>query len=195
MTLIQTLVLAFAALVALVTCFSPGTLTDAMARVWRLATLEHGWLVQRVNRSDPEKVFIAVKNNYATASLVNGQAVQWDFAVAADGLSVTRPSARATGAGFTAAGIVAETIVSSGFGLIQVYGQHAAVRMREATGAAGNVESTPGRPMALNAAGSVFCLEGFATSSISVLVYPCAFMLAATSSWTSSNKAAFIKCL
>jgi hypothetical protein len=195
MTSIQIVILALAAVLMTALAFRPDVVLSVTSRVWHLATFEGGWFVQRVNRSDPEKVFIAVKSNYATASLVNGQAVQWDFAVAADGLSVTRPSARATGAGFTAAGIVAETIVSSGYGLIQVYGQHAAVRMREATGAAGNVESTPGRPLALPAAGGVFALEGFATSSISVLVWPCAFMLAATSSWTSSNKAAFIKAL
>ena len=35
-------------------------------------------LLQRINRSDPEKIFIVVKNSYSTASLTNGQAVIWD---------------------------------------------------------------------------------------------------------------------
>ena len=35
-------------------------------------------LFQRINRSDPEKVFIVAKNTYSTASLSNGQAVNWE---------------------------------------------------------------------------------------------------------------------
>ena len=35
-------------------------------------------LVQRANRTDPEKVFIVAKNSYSTASCTNGQAVIWD---------------------------------------------------------------------------------------------------------------------
>lgn len=35
-------------------------------------------LFQRINRSDPEKVFIIVKNSYSTASVTNGSALCWD---------------------------------------------------------------------------------------------------------------------
>ena len=35
-------------------------------------------LFKRINRADPEKIFIVVKNSYSTASLTNGQAVIWD---------------------------------------------------------------------------------------------------------------------
>ena len=189
--------------VLLIAGIMSGTFARAGARLWHLATHtqntfsilfnEGGWMVQRINRSSAEKVFISVKNNYATASLTNGQAVQWDFGGAADGVSVTRPTARATNGGFATAGIIAETIASSGYGLLQVWGYHSSVRMREMTG--GTREATPGVPLVINAAGAVFCLEGFVTASKQIMVWPCAFMLAATSSWTSSNKAAFIKAL
>jgi len=33
---------------------------------------------QRINRTNPEKIFIVAKNTYSTASLTNGQAVMWD---------------------------------------------------------------------------------------------------------------------
>lgn len=150
-------------------------------------------LFQRINRTDPEKIFLVVYNSYSTASLSNGQAVIWDFATDADGVGVTMPSARATNAGVAAAGIASETIASGAYGLIQAYGYHSAVRVRSATG--GSPAIAAGRPLALNAAGSVFCLESVSTASTAVLVYPCAFALAAQASWTTKTAAAFIKAL
>ena len=150
-------------------------------------------LFQRINRANPEKVFVVAKNSYSTASLSNGQACIWDFATDADGVGVTMPSARATNAGVAAAGVAAETIVAGEYGLIQVYGYHSAVRARTATG--GSPAIAAGRPLALNAAGSVFCLESVATGSTSVLTFPCGFALAANATWTTSAIAAFVKAL
>lgn len=150
-------------------------------------------LFQRINRSNPEKVFIVGYNSYSTASLTNGQAVIWDFSTDADGVGVTMPSARATNAGVAVAGVAAETITSGSYGLIQVYGYHSAVRARTATG--GSPAIAAGRPLILNAAGSVFCLESVATGSTSVLTFPCGFALAANATWTTAAIAAFLKCL
>lgn len=150
-------------------------------------------LFKRINRADPEKIFIVVKNSYSTASLTNGQAVIWDFATDADGVGVTRPSARATNGGVAVAGVAAETIASGEYGLVQVYGYHSAVRVRTATG--GSPAIAAGRPLALNAAGSVFCLESMATGSTVIQIQPCGFALAAQASWTTKTIAAFIKAL
>ena len=81
-------------------------------------------LFQRINRSDPEKVFIVVKNGYATAALTSGQPVMWDLADK-DGVSVSISTGAKTPALF--AGVAAETIAIAGYGLIQVYGYHPAV--------------------------------------------------------------------
>src|SRR5262245_22000302 len=89
---------------------------------------------QRVNRTDPERVFVTVYNSYSTATITNGQVVNWDFGNDKDGLGVTRPTARATNAGMGAAGIVAESIAAGSYGLVQVYGYHSAVRARTVTG-------------------------------------------------------------
>lgn len=35
-------------------------------------------LWQRINRGDPEKIFVTVFNSYSTAAITNGQAVNWD---------------------------------------------------------------------------------------------------------------------
>lgn len=87
-------------------------------------------LFQRVNRSDPEKVFIVVKNSWSTASLSNGQPVKWDFITDCDGVGVDKPSAIATNGGAAFAGVVVETIAAGSYGLIQVYGYHSAVICR-----------------------------------------------------------------
>lgn len=151
-------------------------------------------LMQRVNRSDPEKLFVVAYNSYSTAAITNGQAVIWDFAGDADGVSVTRPTARATNAGIAAAGVVASASIAAGaYGLIQVYGFHTAVRTRAATG--GSPAIAAGRPLVLNAAGSVFCLESVSTASTAVLTFPCGFALAANATWTTVAIDAFIKAL
>jgi hypothetical protein len=150
-------------------------------------------LFQRINRSNPEKVFIVVYNSWSTVAITNGQAVQWDFTTDVDGVGVTRPTARATNAGFAVAGIVAETIAPGAYGLLQVYGYHSAVRARSITAGAPNIAA--GRPLALAAAGSIYCLESIATGSAVIQVFPCAFALEASAIYTTAAIKAFIKAL
>jgi hypothetical protein len=148
--------------------------------------------LQRVNRTDPEKVFLVVKNTYSTASLTAGQAVQWDYYTDKDGVGVTRPRARATSGGAAVAGVVAETITHNNYGLIQVYGYCASARVRNETS---GVAMSAGAPLAINAAGSVFCLENFDTGSTNILVHCCGFAIGYTTAWTTAAVAVFLKCL
>ena len=151
-------------------------------------------IFQRINRSNPEKVFVVVYNSYSTAAITVGQGVMWDYPTDVDGISVTRPTARATSAGFAAAGVVADASIAAGaYGLLQVYGIHSTVRMRTVTG--GTPAIVAGRPLVINVAGSVFCLESVSTASIAVLTFPMAFSLGATAGFTTAARAAFIKAL
>ena len=81
-------------------------------------------IFKRISRADPERVFIVAKNGYAS-TITNGQPVQWDMA-AADGVTVD-----ICGAAFKRmsafAGIVAESILTATYGLVQVYGYHSSV--------------------------------------------------------------------
>lgn len=77
---------------------------------------------QRINRSDPEKVFIVAKSAYTTATLTAGQPVCFAYNGTDDGLAVTRP---ATALFTLVAGICAESIANGGYGLVQVYGHNA----------------------------------------------------------------------
>lgn len=155
---------------------------------------QRGLLFQRINRSSPEKVFAAVKNNYSTAAITVGQAVQWDFTGAADGVGVTRPTARATNAGMATAGAVAEaTVASAGYGLIQIYGYNSALRVRNVTG--GSPAMAAGSPLIINAAGSVFCFENMSTASKVIQRWPCGFAITASTGWTTAARAGFLKCM
>ena len=152
-------------------------------------------LFQRINRSDPEKIYIVVFNSYSSAALTDGQAAQWDFGTDVDGVGVTRPTARATNRGLAAAGIVAETITAGDYGLIQVYGYHSAVRVRSCTSAHA-IEA--GSPLVMNLAGSKFCLEPIETATDSAQqhqVWPCAIAFEAYTSWTTTTIKAFVKAL
>jgi len=80
-------------------------------------------LIQRVNRTDPEKVFVVAKNSYSTAAITVGQAVVWDYTTDADGVGVTQPT---TALMKLPAGIVETASIAAGdYGLVQVYGHNA----------------------------------------------------------------------
>ncbi len=80
-------------------------------------------LIQRINRADPEKVFIVVKNSYSTAAITVGQCVSFDYTTDADGVGVTRPS---TVLLTMPAGCVETASIEVGdYGLVQVYGHNA----------------------------------------------------------------------
>lgn len=89
-------------------------------------------LFQRLNRSDPEKVFIVVKNTYSTAAITVGQIVAWDYTTDADGVGVTRPT---TALLKLVAGVVEYASIAAGeYGLIQIYGHNANALVDGTTG-------------------------------------------------------------
>jgi hypothetical protein len=141
-------------------------------------------LFQRINRTDPEKVFVVVMNSYSSGSLSNGQAVQWDYATDANGVSVTKPAGTH---GFAMAGVVAETIAHNAYGLVQVYGYHSAGRVDGSSGlAAGS---------ALGTFSASFALIHFSTGSNQILKFPCAFCMETYSTGATAAKKIFIKAL
>lgn len=145
-------------------------------------------LFKRISRTSPEKMFVVAKNSYSTASLSNGQVVQWDYATDADGVGVTVPAAAS---GVAVAGVVTQTIAHGDYGLVQVYGYHSSVRVRTATG--GSPAVAAGSPLVMQAA--VFAFEGMSTASNVVLKSAAGFALAAQASFTTKAIAAFIKSL
>ena len=147
-------------------------------------------LFKRVSRSDPEKVFIVVKNTSA-ATLADGYVVEWDFTTEKDGVCVIKPTTLAVSLGNAVAGVAVESIVDDAYGLIQVYGYHSAVRARACTSDDAIALGSGLRPPL---AGGVWCCEG--QDPDGTLNYKTmGFALSIWSSWASSTISAFLKCL
>lgn len=157
-------------------------------------------LFQRVNRTNPEKIFIVVQNSYSTASLTNGQCVIWDWTTDLDGVGVTLATATENvSCGIDVAGIASETIASGDYGLLQVYGYHSAVRVRTMTTTSHVYNESlaaiaKGTPL-VGGISTVFALEGVTPAETAQVLHPCGFALAAQASFTTKAIAVFLKCL
>lgn len=81
-------------------------------------------IIQMLNRGDPEKIFIVVKNASSGTDLVDGDCVVWFLnASSTDGIAgalVLQSPAALRGR----AGIAAQSILAGAYGLIQIYGIH-----------------------------------------------------------------------
>ncbi len=157
-------------------------------------------LFQRVNRTNPEKVFLVAKNSYATASLTNGQAVIWDWTTDIDGVGVTLATATVNvSCGIDVAGIAAETIAAGDYGLLQVYGYHSSVRVRTMTETSHVYHQSrgviaKGTPL-VGGITTVFALEGITPAETAQVLHPCGIALAANALFTTAAIAVFLKCL
>ena len=87
--------------------------------------------IQRVNQTDPERIFMSFKNSYSTASFTAGQWGAFDVVTDQDGVGVTKPAGRNRA---MPAGVANHTIAHNGFGLFQVWGFRADARCQGGTG-------------------------------------------------------------
>lgn len=158
-------------------------------------------LFMRVNRTNPEKIFVVAKNSYSTASLTNGQVVIWDWTTDVDGIGATLATATdLVAAGQDVAGIASETITSGNYGLLQVYGYHSAVRVRTMTADTAHQYTESAAPVAkgtplVGGVSAAFCLEGITPAASAQHLRPCGFAFAANALFTTAAIAVFLKCL
>ena len=153
-------------------------------------------LFQRINKSDPEKVFIIGYNSSADA-WSNGYAVRWDYTSDVNGVGMEKPAAPgACGVGRAGiAGVAAETIASSGYGLIQVWGYHSAVRVKSATGASTTTNAVNKGTALVGCTTSYYALENPVATGTQANVYCKGFALAAQLVNTTTATACFLLCL
>lgn len=112
---------------------------------------------QRINRSDPEKVFVVCKNAAATA-LAAGDVVIWAYNATDDGLAVAYPT---TTKAALVAGVVASAIAVSGYGELQCYGHNADCKVSGSTDVAigDKLSAKTGVVNAIKAAGTLVAGE------------------------------------
>jgi hypothetical protein len=149
-------------------------------------------LFMRIKRTEPEKVYVVAMNSYSTASLTNGQPVDWDYVTDCDGVSVTKPATSVGGKAGCIAGIVAETIAAGDYGLIQVYGHHTAIRVRTATG--GAVAGAAGVCLVAPAS-AAFQLDTVRVTGTFARGQTVGILGAAQASYTTKAVKGFIRCL
>ena len=162
---------------------------------------EAGFLFQRVNQTDPERVFVIVKNSYSTASLAANQWVAWDTITDEDGIGVTKCGGELRMASM--AGVAVETIAAGAYGLVQVWGYRATARM---SGGSGLVTSKISEGTYLHIKTSGFAVHGYhgVTSAASVTPFQMSRVGAAMSPANTAAKATsattwigkcFVRCL
>ena len=76
-------------------------------------------IIQRINRTNPEKAFVVVRNDEA-AALTKGELSAFKFDATRDGLDVEEANAAANA--HLIAGVNDSAIAASGYGLVQCYG-------------------------------------------------------------------------
>lgn len=114
-------------------------------------------IFQRVNRTDPERVFMAMRNNEG-ATLNKDDACQLELASASiDGVRVRQPD---TGNLYAFIGIVDANITDGAYGLIQIYGYRSTSRVFQT-----NTSQDTGVALAPTAAAAY--LQSVATSTTS----------------------------
>lgn len=150
-------------------------------------------LFQRIQSTDPQKVFV-IGYNSSSDAWSNGYVVRWDYNTDCDGVGMEKPAASgATGLGRAAvAGVVAESIAAGAYGLVQVYGYHSAVRVTSSTTGSGAVA----KGTALVGCHTAwYALENTGKTGTQANCYCKGFALAANATYTTTAIAAFILCL
>jgi hypothetical protein len=154
-------------------------------------------LLQRVNRTDPERIFVVVKNSYSTAALAANQWVSWDNLTDEDGISVTKPNGELR---YSVAGVAVEAIAAGDYGLIQVWGYRNGARCSGGSGlvtskvSEGTVLVCKTSGFAVQACHSTITVKPYHLFPVGNAMTPSNTAAKATSATTWVGKV-FVKCL
>lgn len=110
-------------------------------------------IIQRINRTNPEKVFVVV-NNGSAASIGKGYPVVYEFDATNDGLSVTDVNTGTAARNHLVAGLLDTTLAAGAYGLAQCYGVRTDAPMPR-QGTATNANQVVGDAMVLFTASSI----------------------------------------
>src|SRR5678810_658361 len=121
-------------------------------------------LIPRIKRADPDKVFVIIKNDEASTTMVDGDAVVWNTAASKNyGVDALKNQAGDLDTAIGAGVISGADILVGNYGLCQVYGYHSNVK------SAGNTLKAPAKLAA--SAGSL--IDGVAGDGPGVYMGTC----------------------
>jgi len=120
-------------------------------------------IIQSINRTNPEKVFIVVRNDSA-ASIAAGYPCVFKFDATRDGLDIEDCKTGAAAKNHLIAGLVDSAIAAGAYGLAQCYGVRDDAPMLKA-GSASDANAAIGDILVLHTAASI--LSGKAAGAVS----------------------------
>lgn len=155
---------------------------------------------QRVDRTDPERIFMTVYQSYSTASITNGQWVGHDIVTDQNGYAVTKVKGAIRPA---VAGCAVQTIAAGEYGLIQVWGYKRDARV---LGGSGSVTSKASIGHILYFDTSRFCPRVMERTTVPLKAdwgkFPCGIVITAlntaaiaTQNLTSGQYKVLVRCL
>ena len=151
---------------------------------------------QTINRADPEKVFITVRNT-SGATFSAGAAVYWEVDAVSDGNAVSKAGTAETNlfAGIVSDMNASDKIVDDAYGLVQTYGVASASVMLGTSAVSYNA----GQQM-VGVAGQNYLQAFSATSSAQMSAFNFVTLFehiasAAANSNTAANKSVFIRAM
>jgi len=171
-----------------------------LKKLFGLISDDAGLVLQRVNQTDPERIFVVMKNSYSTASLSANQWVAHDVLTDEDGVGVTKISGVLR---HSVAGVAVETIAAGAYGLIQVWGYRTGVRSSGGSDLAVSkisegtflyVKTSGFACHGLHTIASTVTIPAWRLDKVGVAMSPANTAAKATSATTWVGKA-FIKCL
>ncbi|KKM75981.1 hypothetical protein LCGC14_1384770 [marine sediment metagenome] len=142
-------------------------------------------IFQRVNRTDPERVFIVARNS--EGSTLNADDVcAWETAAASvDGVRVRQPDTSHTA---SIVGVIDAAITDQSYGLVQVYGYRSTSRVFQT-----NTSQDTGDAMAASLGGAA--LSSFASTANAPAWFVLAETIASSSASSTISAKMFVRCL
>lgn len=149
-------------------------------------------LIQRVNRDDPEKVFISCQNDDGSSSWVAGEPVFWQADGTDDGLDAVSGGTDATSS--LLIGVADTTTADQGYGLVQVYGVRTDAVINQA-GTASDANGAIGDVLAPWTASSAF--SGVAAGAATGFLPSVVLMetVASSSAVATTTGTVFLRCM
>lgn len=120
-------------------------------------------IIQRINRTNPEKVFVVVRNDTA-ASIAAGYPAVFKFDATRDGLDIEDAKTGAAAKNHLIAGLCDSAIAAASYGLAQCYGVRTDAAMLKA-GSKSNANAAIGDILVLHTA--ISALSGVAAGAVS----------------------------
>lgn len=149
-------------------------------------------LFQRINRGDPEKIFLICRNDEASAAWIKGSGIAWQADGTRDGVDVVKLATAAKSS--LLVGIADSAIAAGEYGLVQCYGLRTDAVINQ-SGTASNGNGAVGDIMVPWTASTGF--SGAAAGAVTGFLPSIVLMqtVASSTALTTTTGSVFLRCM